>query len=284
MQEAMLAQYQAVVEAYADRGYYPAVAVDTFHGSPMLVCAQGHRWGSINPEQGCPTCRDRHKYRLAGRPDCEAVGCTEVVMCSDRAFEDGVRTCRRHWEEARANEWNAGPICLDDYVTVFAQYSNQRWNGWLMPRLDAYGVMQVAERMTGFEFNDEYRFRWLDDGALELTDASQGEDELYVEVLHPDEDGLYALGAGSWTWSEDPDYGATDEWQAWAREATDVWIKGNNDNNQRLIEGGVMDRRASNEAAASEARTVWLKDHPEPPKYPDGRTTWHRVPGEKETA
>lgn len=101
--------------------------------------------------------------------------------------------------------WTVGPICLDELVTVMAQYpAFHTWNGWLTPRMDAAAVEKV---MAAFE-DDPYAadkpptHEWVGD-VLHLTEYDDADP--YVEVMVPDEDGLYALGAYSWCWSPDPE-------------------------------------------------------------------------------
>jgi hypothetical protein len=97
----------------------------------------------------------------------------------------------------------AGPICIDELVTVLGQYDPEiRWNGWLCPRIDA-GAVEEVMRALASEPSDQYAptHGWRQDGALVLIEWD-GEDS-YVEILEPDEDGLYSLGAHSWVWSVD---------------------------------------------------------------------------------
>lgn len=94
-----------------------------------------------------------------------------------------------------------GPVCIDDYLTVLAQYDpTLRWNGWLAsPALDAWTVQRVLDVLGD---DDQQRFEWVDGGALRVT-TDCGDGTTYTELLHPDADGLYALGAYGWVWAED---------------------------------------------------------------------------------
>lgn len=105
--------------------------------------------------------------------------------------------------------WTTGPICLDELVTVMAQYpTTHTWNGWLIPRMDAAAVEKVLAAFAEDPDTDPKppTHEWRGD-VLHLTEYDG--DDPYVEVLVPDEDGLYALGAHSWCWS--PDVEATEE-------------------------------------------------------------------------
>lgn len=96
-----------------------------------------------------------------------------------------------------------GPVCLDELVTVEAVYDpHERWNGFLCPRMDRDAVEVVMAAFQGDGETDPRppTHRWEGD-ALIVTEYD-GDDE-YHETLHPDADGLYALGARAWVWSED---------------------------------------------------------------------------------
>ena len=103
---------------------------------------------------------------------------------------------------------NTGPICLDELVTVLAQYDpRQRWNGFLCPRMDALAVVTVIEAMHADYADAPFdhlppTIDWSDDGTLLVTEYD-GETAAGTDRLTPDEDGLYALGAHCWVWSED---------------------------------------------------------------------------------
>lgn len=106
----------------------------------------------------------------------------------------------------------SGKVCIDDLVTVEAEYDpDVRWNGWLCPRLDAWSCVKVLDALNAEHGEGENRIYGIDytfdeDGALVL-DERQWRDEdpenYKPEVLPPNEDGLYALGAYSWVWSAD---------------------------------------------------------------------------------
>lgn len=200
----MRARYEKVVEGFRGTAHYPPVRVVTLDGYPLYECANGHQYGTgPGVDAECFRCRELHNHRVAGRPECIEDRCHNLVTCSDRAFEAGVRRCRMHHETMLANQHHAGPVCLDEFVTVMGQYSDQRWNGWLCPQLDAVAINRVIEAFAADE--DTFRFEWLgdDDLSLKVIDTHLGEDEVYEEILTPDEDGLYALGSFGWTWSED---------------------------------------------------------------------------------
>jgi hypothetical protein len=183
----------------ATKGFYPAVAV--IEGEfPTLVCANGHQWGSINAEHGCRTCREYAAHRLAGRPDCEEPGCTTVVGCSDRQWEAGVRKCRLHFQIMKANEWNVGPVGMDDWCAGLAQYSNNRWNGWVVPSFDALAIANIIDHVTSFD-DSTHTFEWDGETLVHTEVYGLKPDEVEVHRIEPDEDGLYWIGDG-WTWQE----------------------------------------------------------------------------------
>lgn len=104
-----------------------------------------------------------------------------------------------------ATAWAAGPVCIDELVTVLAQYpTDVRWNGFLCPFMDPVAVNEVMaalQRDPGDQPSPTHE--WRDDGVLIVTEYDG--DDAYPEELRPDEDGLYSLGAYSWVWSEDPE-------------------------------------------------------------------------------
>lgn len=105
-----------------------------------------------------------------------------------------------------ATDWTVGPICLDDFVTVLAEYpEDHRWNGWLCPAMDAWSVEVVLAALEADEFNERnLRHDW-DGDVLVTTEDGDGEDADYVERYEPTADGLYSLGAYAWVWSKDED-------------------------------------------------------------------------------
>lgn len=102
------------------------------------------------------------------------------------------------------DHYKRGLICLDELVTVEAVYDpRERWNGFLCPRMDRDAVETVMAALSADADDRDPRppsHQW-DGDVLTLTEYD-GEDE-YAETLTPDTDGLYALGARSWVWSED---------------------------------------------------------------------------------
>jgi hypothetical protein len=160
------------------------------------------------------------------------------------------------------HDWRVGPVSLDGVGQVIAEFDyNYRWNGWLNPLLDAYSVVKVLEEINASYGEDDvkwygYDWEWLDDG-------------------------LYPLGTYEWTWSEDSDYGATEEWVTWVEELRNVHCAANNESNRKLIAAGVKDRFTLNDEAAAKASDEYCRQHPEPPKFPNGAETWQHVPGTK---
>lgn len=205
-------QLQRVIQFTQANAFYPAVATDIEIAGPkhpMLVCANGHRWGSIDPEAGCPVCIRNHQFRLKGRTECTEERCDRLVTCSDRLWEDGVRKCQIHWADEAG--FTAGPICLDELVTVMGQYMPRaRWNGWLQPVMDPWAVEKVMAAFADDGLTDpaHAQHRW--EGETLVLTEFDGDTE-YPQHLEPDEDGLYALGASSWTWSEDTEENAYKE-------------------------------------------------------------------------
>jgi len=96
-----------------------------------------------------------------------------------------------------------GPVCLDEYLTVLAQYDpTLRWNGWLgSPRFDAWTVEFVLALIEGDGPDADTSHEWIEGGLLRLV-ADIGDGPM-AEILHPDADGLYALGAYGWVWAQD---------------------------------------------------------------------------------
>lgn len=110
--------------------------------------------------------------------------------------------------------YETGLVSLDGQApVVWAVYDpDERWNGFLRPRLDAWSVVEVlaalnAEPVDGLPV--AYRYDWSPTGDLLLWDllyeSEVGEDAYEPEVVAPDEDGLYSLGASAWVWTEERD-------------------------------------------------------------------------------
>ena len=97
-----------------------------------------------------------------------------------------------------------GRVCLDELVTVEAVYDpHERWNGFLCPRMDRDAVEAVMGAFRQYDGKADTRpptHHWNGDV---LTVTEYDGDTEYQETLPPDTDGLYALGARSWAWSED---------------------------------------------------------------------------------
>lgn len=171
-------------------------------------------------------------------------------------------------------QYTSGPVCLDEIVTVIGQYDPEnRWNGWLNPYIDAWSVQETLTAINASYGGDAdtygYDWVWEDDGTLTLTErqwrdeAAERGETYEPQSIGPDEDGLYGIGYYGWTWSEDHTY---DEWKAWDRERTRVWVDANNAKNHEQVAAGIQDRRAANHQAAMVAVAEWEKAHAEPPK------------------
>lgn len=97
-------------------------------------------------------------------------------------------------------------ISLGEGPAVWGQFpALDRWNGWLTPRVDALAVVQMLDWINSTasaEFYG-YEYDWTPDGSLVLL-SRQDMDELgelaQPEILTPDADGLYPLGAYAWVW------------------------------------------------------------------------------------
>lgn len=101
--------------------------------------------------------------------------------------------------------FTCGPVTFDDEFVVLGQYDDaERWNGWLLPRLDAHSVVAVLEHLNASADVEDPGYDWtFTEGDLVLTDRRYlAEDAVgYVpEVVTPNPDGLYPLGAFSWCW------------------------------------------------------------------------------------
>lgn len=291
-------ELREIISALEGGAFYPPVAITDKYGPPMVVCANGHAWGSIDYTKGCPRCLEAHAFRLKGRTECIVEGCDELVTCSDTLWERGNRMCRHHWTEDAG--FTVGPVSVDESMAALAQYNpRNRWNGWLAdPRFDTYSVEAILKNINeAYGDTPYYRWDWEErDGEMVLVmvtfdyDVDGSIAEEYTEEYHPDEDGLYTFGNG-WVWYEDDElYGTTEEWREWERAMRTVSIEANNAHNQMLHATGRYANQADwsanakeNEEAARKAVTEWLKDNPEPPKYPDGKASWVDLTGRETT-
>lgn len=222
--ELMPVEVAAIAEGRAAVPVYPAVASIEEHGSLWLVCANGHRWRGINPREGCSTCARYHKFRAMGRPECIVDNCHTVVMCSESAWERGVRKCEPHWKEDQAKIFKSGPVCLDEYLSVMAQYNpGLRWNGWLAsPHFDPWTIEFILSRLNEEEL--QYEWEWVMDDTfpggdytdyvmLKVVDLNakreweewdEATGDFEPTYFDCDEDGLFEVNFG-WVWSEDSD-------------------------------------------------------------------------------
>ena len=97
-----------------------------------------------------------------------------------------------------APQWVVGEIGLDEIGPVLAEYpENYRWNGWLQPLLDTWSCEKILEPIA-----ECYDWEWVEALGTWLLVVRQKDDPAYVDVVTPNEDGLYPLGAGSWVWSK----------------------------------------------------------------------------------
>lgn len=107
------------------------------------------------------------------------------------------------------SDYETGPVCLDDLVTVMGVYDpRNRWNGFLNPALDAWSVEKVLTAIATAKAADEddctVTWDWTDDLALRLVETDGHESS--VEYLTPDSEGCYALGNYGWVWTADPEF------------------------------------------------------------------------------
>jgi hypothetical protein len=95
-----------------------------------------------------------------------------------------------------------GPITIDGLVTVMGQYpTDVHWNGFLVPSIDAWSVDAVLAALEGEPSDIAMSHEW-DDDVLVLTEVyGDGEDDVQVDRMEPDADGLYPLGAFAWVWT-----------------------------------------------------------------------------------
>ena len=77
-----------------------------------------------------------------------------------------------------------------------------RWNGWVCPRFTREVAEQyVADHMAlNVLTDDDPRLVWEGDTIVIKHHPSSEWDD---EIIEPDADGMYAIGAFSWCWSED---------------------------------------------------------------------------------
>lgn len=108
-----------------------------------------------------------------------------------------------------SHEWRCGWIALngDIETRVLAQYPyDVRWNGFLIPALDAWSVVKVLTYVdTVADHDGGWDWDWREDGALVLIDRqwrTEDPEGFQPEVLEPSPEGLYPLGAYGWVWSE----------------------------------------------------------------------------------
>ncbi|MGW1801703.1 hypothetical protein ACWCQN_38750 [Streptomyces sp. NPDC001984] len=107
-------------------------------------------------------------------------------------------------------------VCIDDTFGPFAAKVDptHRWNGWLCPRFTLDTVREMAARSQ--EMADEYGHDSVptihvidggtDQGEPRVVVAQiswqyhDGDAEGATSIINPDDDGLYGIGGGEWTW------------------------------------------------------------------------------------
>jgi hypothetical protein len=89
--------------------------------------------------------------------------------------------------------------------TYPAKISSYRWNGWAVPRF----TKEIAEKIVAEiqadadEYPDNDVLSWEGDRIKIVSPVYSAEDPAYEpEYVDPDADGMYGVGAMSWTWWE----------------------------------------------------------------------------------
>lgn len=94
-----------------------------------------------------------------------------------------------------------GKITLDGFVTVDGVWDDEvRWNGFLCPSMSREAVEIVLTALRDQPGDQVLEHEW--DGDVLVLSDHYSETEVQVDRLEPDADGLYALGAWGWVWSE----------------------------------------------------------------------------------
>lgn len=110
------------------------------------------------------------------------------------------------------HEWTVGPVDLagigpNDHDWLAQFQPAHRWNGWIgFPYFDALTAVEILDFVNDGN-DDYYGTDWYFDaeGNLVLEDRqfrTEYPEDFAPEVIAPDEDGLYSVGAYSWVWSE----------------------------------------------------------------------------------
>ena len=98
-----------------------------------------------------------------------------------------------------------GPIQVADQAVLAEYCPAERWNGFLCPRLDALTAVTVLTELTALQPTST-AWTFGVDGSLIVINldyvASGDSVDDCTDTYAPDRDGLYALGAWSWTWQE----------------------------------------------------------------------------------
>jgi hypothetical protein len=126
-----------------------------------------------------------------------------------------------------------------DHVFPAMVDSDQRWNGWAIPSFDLDTCRRIAA-MVNTPDDDSMVVTF--DGDTVVVTTNDG-DESWVDRLDPDADGLYGLGAMSWTWQELPEGAPTDDaeldaWLGVRAERGTVYAEASNAANARRIAEG----------------------------------------------
>lgn len=103
--------------------------------------------------------------------------------------------------------WAAGRITVDEGETIVdGEYrTDQRWNGWLCPRMKADACEQVLRAIAEFQpenyliMLDGDRYVIWDDNYADAFHPVTGECDA-VEIHAPDDDGWYYPGYMGWCW------------------------------------------------------------------------------------
>lgn len=161
-------------------------------------------------------------------------------------------------------------IDAEDPSGIFSGWHNPevRWNGWATPafeRVEAERVVAHVNRQReelGADSDQAY-MEWRGDVAVYINPEYTLEDGR-EEEFGPDENGLYWIGAWSWTWSEfegEPEGWTLADYLRVRRERAAVYAAASNESNHALIEQGVADRIAANSFAGARAMAAYDAEH-----------------------
>lgn len=98
-------------------------------------------------------------------------------------------------------EWTPALVAIDDLLGPYPTQVRvgRTWNGWAIPRFTREVAARIAadtQRLASDSLSGPVEMVYVVGDQVRITHHSDNE-----ELVEPDQDGMYGVGAGAWTWS-----------------------------------------------------------------------------------